>query len=74
VNLGKAIEIKHDYFEAMQYQNLLWREKAKFEKDQKLKAELIRNADMVSLKALQMKLKADEEEAKKPKKLGILGK
>jgi tetratricopeptide (TPR) repeat protein len=68
--LGKSLEIKPDYFDAMEYQNLLWREKAKFEKDQKVKAELIRQADLVSQKALQLQLKAKEEEAKAPRKLG----
>jgi len=71
--LGKAIEIRPNYFDAMEYQNLLWREKAKFEKDEKAKSELIRQADMVSQKALALKMKAQAEEAKKPKKLGTLG-
>ena len=67
--IDKALQIKPDYFDAMEYQNLLWREKAKFEKDKVKKADLIRQADMVALKALQMKLKAQQEEAKKPKKM-----
>lgn len=70
--LNKALEIRPNYFDAMEYQNLLWREKAKFEKDETKKAELIRQADLVSQKALALKLKAQEEEAKKPKKLGGL--
>jgi len=57
----------------MEYQNLLWREKAKFEKDAAAKAELIRQADLVSQKALALRLKAQEEAAKAPKKLGGLG-
>ena len=71
--LGKALEIRPTYFDAMEYQNLLWREKAKFEKDAKKKEELIRQADAVSMKALALKLKAQQEEAAKPKKLGALG-
>jgi tetratricopeptide (TPR) repeat protein len=67
--LDKALQIRPDYFDAMEYQNLLWREKAKFVKDEKEKAELIRNADMVAQKALALRLKAQEEEAKKPRKL-----
>jgi len=67
--LEKAIQIKPDYFDAMEYQNLLWREKAKFEKDEKAKNELIRQADMVAQKSLALRLKAQEEEAKKPRKL-----
>jgi len=72
--LGKALEIRPTYFDAMEYQNLLWREKAKFEKDEKAKAELIRQADLVSQKALALKLKAEQEAAALPKKLGGLGK
>jgi tetratricopeptide (TPR) repeat protein len=67
--LEKALEIRKDYFDAMEYQNLLWREKAKFEKDDKAKNELVRQADLVAQKALVLRLKAQEEEAKKPKKL-----
>jgi tetratricopeptide (TPR) repeat protein len=69
--LTKALEIRPDYFDAMEYQNLLWREKAKFEEDEAVKAELIREADKVSLKALELRLKAQEEAAKKPRKLAI---
>jgi tetratricopeptide (TPR) repeat protein len=68
-SLDKAIQIRPDYFDAMEYQNLLWREKAKFEKDDKAKIELIRQADMVAQRSLALRLKAQEEEAKKPKKL-----
>lgn len=68
--LDKALQLKPDYFDAMEYQNLLWREKAKFEKDEKAKNELLRQADIVAQKSLALRLKAQEEEAKKPKKLG----
>jgi tetratricopeptide (TPR) repeat protein len=71
--LNKALEIRPNYFDAMQYQNLLWREKAKFEKDEKVKMDLIRQADLVAQKAVQLELKYREEEAKKAKKLGALG-
>jgi tetratricopeptide (TPR) repeat protein len=67
--IDQALSIRPDYFDAMEYQNLLWREKAKFEKDKAKKAELIRQADLVAQKALAMRLKAQEEEAKKPKKM-----
>jgi len=68
--LDQALKIRPNYFDAMEYQNLLWREKAKFEKDEKIKNELLRQADMVAQKALALRLKAQEEDAKKPKKLG----
>lgn len=67
--LEKALEIRKDYFDVMDYQNLLLRERAKFIKDEKQKNELIRQADQMAQKALLLRLKAQEEEAKKPKKL-----
>lgn len=70
-SLNRAIEIRENYFDAMEYQNLLWREKAKFEKEEAKKADLIRQADLVSQKALALRLKAQEEAAKAPKKLAI---
>lgn len=69
--LDQAIKIRSDYFDALEYENLLWREKAKFEKDDKVKQDLIREADKVAQRALALRLKAQEEEAKKPKKLGV---
>ena len=71
--LNKALEVRPSYFDALEYQNLLWREKAKFESDEAKKAELTRQADMVSLKSLELRRKAMEEDAKRPKKLGITG-
>jgi tetratricopeptide (TPR) repeat protein len=67
--LEKALQIRPDYFDAMEYQNLLLREKAKFEKDEAAKAKLVQQADLVAQKALQLRLKSEEEEAKKPRKL-----
>jgi len=71
--LGKALEIQPDYYNALDYQNLLWREKAKFEDDPKAKAKLNQLADQMYLKALAIKKKVQAEEAKNPKKLGALG-
>ncbi len=70
-NLDNAIKIRPNYFDAMEYQNLLWREKAKFEKDEAKKADLIRQAYQVSEKALALRLRAQQEEAARPKKLAI---
>jgi tetratricopeptide (TPR) repeat protein len=72
-SLDKALEIRPAYFDAMDYKNLLWREKAKFEKNAAEKAKLLQEADKISRDALQLRLKAQEEEAKKPKKLGNIG-
>ena len=70
-NIEKAIQIRPEYFDAMQYQNLLWREKAKFEKDEKVKAELIRKALQVSQKALQLQRKQEEIDAANKSKIAV---
>jgi tetratricopeptide (TPR) repeat protein len=66
-NIARAIELREGYFEAMEYQNLLWREKAKLETDEDARADLIRQADMVALESFQLRRKALEEAARKPK-------
>jgi len=65
--IGKALAAKQNYHEAMEYQNLLWREKANLETDEKAKAELLRQADMVALETLKVRRKAQEEAARRPK-------
>ena len=65
--IGQALKTKPDYHEAMDYQNLLWREKAKLESDDTAKADLIRQADMVFLESQKIRRKAQEEAAKRPK-------
>ncbi len=60
-SLDKALAIRPAYFDAMEYQNLLLREKAKFEKDETARAELIRRADLMAQRALGLRLKAQEE-------------
>jgi tetratricopeptide (TPR) repeat protein len=65
--ISKALSTRTNYFEAMEYQNYLWREKAKLETDDTAKAELIRQADMVALESLKIKRKAQEDAAKRPK-------
>ena len=65
--ISQALNSNPDYHEAMEYQNLLWREKAKLESDDKAKADLIRQADMVALESQKIRRKAQEEAAKRPK-------
>ena len=67
--IEQAINIKPDYFDAMEYQNLLLREQAKFESDEEAKAELLRQADIIAQKSLSLRLKAQAEEAANPRKL-----
>jgi tetratricopeptide (TPR) repeat protein len=68
--LGKALEIQPDYYDAMDYQNLLWREKAKFEDDPKAKAKLNQMADQMYIKALALKKKTQTGNAGDSKKQG----
>jgi tetratricopeptide (TPR) repeat protein len=68
--LDRALQLRGDFFDAMEYQNLLWREKAKFEKDEVAKSKLLQQADLIAQKALQLRLKAEAEAASKPRKLG----
>ena len=65
--ISQALKAREDYHEAMEYQNLLWREKAKLETDEAAKTDLIRQADMVALESLKIRRKAQEEAAKRPK-------
>ena len=69
--LEKAVEIRSDYFDAMMYQNLLWREKAKMELDEEAKNALIHQADIAYNKSIQLKLKAEAEEAAEHKTLKL---
>ncbi len=62
-SLNKAIELKPDYFEAVSYVNLLYREKAKMESDPAKKQEYIDTANKYLQQALEMR-KAAQEKAK----------
>jgi tetratricopeptide (TPR) repeat protein len=70
-HLEKAIELKPDYFDAMMYQNLLWREKAKMEENEEEKLKLINQADIAYNKSIQLKLKADAEKASQYNELDL---
>jgi tetratricopeptide (TPR) repeat protein len=63
--LNKAVEIKPDYFEAISYINLLYREKAKMETDPAKKKEYTDTADKYLQQALELRRKAKEAEAAK---------
>ena len=60
-NLDKALELKPDYFEAMFYVNLLYREFAKLENDPAKKAELAAKADEWQKKGLEFRKQAQEK-------------
>ena len=61
--LNKALELKPDYFEAVSYINLLYREKAKIETDPAKKQEYTDTANKYLQQALEMR-KAAQEKAK----------
>lgn len=70
-SLQKASELKVDYFEAMVYINLMYREYAKMESDEAKKAELMAQADQWQKKALEARARAlqkqrEEAAAKNP--------
>ena len=58
--LNKALEIKPDYFEALSYINLLYREKAKIETDPVKKQEYIDTANKYLQQALELRKGAGE--------------
>jgi tetratricopeptide (TPR) repeat protein len=60
-SLGQALEIDADYVDAMQYLNLLYREKAKLDEDPEQKKDWERRADELSLQALEVKRRKEEE-------------
>ena len=55
--LGKALTMKPEYFEAMVYTNLLYREKAKIQTDANLRTEYTAKADEFQQKALALRKK-----------------
>lgn len=62
-SLNKAVELKPNYFEAVSYINLLYREKAKMEADPAKKQEYTDTANKYLQQALEMR-KAAQEKAK----------
>jgi len=66
--LRRALEVKPDYFEAMAYYNLMFREKAKLEMDGTKRLEYLARADDWMKKALDLRKKQQEAEKKAAKK------
>jgi tetratricopeptide (TPR) repeat protein len=66
--LKRALAIKPDYFEAMAYYNLLFREKAKLETDGARRLEYLAQADHWMKKAIELRNKQQEAEKKAAKK------
>jgi tetratricopeptide (TPR) repeat protein len=66
-SLKKALELDPEYVDAMQYLNLLYREKAKLTAEEEEKRTWEREADKLALQALELKREqqAAEEEARR---------
>ncbi len=62
--LKKAMELRPEYTDAMQYLNLLYREKAKLTTDEAQKNEWLREADRLALQALKLQRQHEEEQEK----------
>ena len=60
--LDKAIQLNPDYFEAMLYENLLYREYARIEGDPAKVAELTAKADEWQKKALEIRKKVQDKQ------------
>ena len=58
--LNKALQIKPDYFEALSYLNLLYREKAKIETDPAKKQEYTDTANKYLQQALELRSGAEK--------------
>jgi tetratricopeptide (TPR) repeat protein len=63
--LDDAIKIKPDYFDAMHYLNLMYREEAKFAKDSNEKNTILLKADSMALKAMELEKRYKEMEKNK---------
>ena len=53
--VDKALELRPDYFEALTYKDLLFRQQARLEKNRAKQQELIRQADEIQKKALDVR-------------------
>ncbi len=62
-SLKKALEIDPEYVDAMQYLNLMYREKAKLTAEEEEKRNWEREADQLALQALDLKRKQEAAEA-----------
>ena len=69
-SLQAALERKPDYHEAMQYLNLLYRERAYLAADDEEKIKWQREADRLALQALDLKRKQQEEEERRRHSFG----
>jgi len=68
--LKQALQIAPEYADAMQYLNLLYREKAKLTEEEEEKADWEDEADKLALQALELKRNEQEEEEASRKRLG----
>ena len=67
--LEDALKINPDYVDAMQYENLLYREKAKLTKDPDEKKQFLNQANLLALKAIATRKKVEEQQEKESRKM-----
>ena len=70
VALKEALEINPEYADAMQYLNLMYREKAKLTEDEDEKVSWEREADGLALQSLELTRKQQAEDEESRKRLG----
>ena len=70
-SLKKALEIDPEYVDAMQYLNLLYREKAKLAAEEEAKRTWEREADKLALQALELKREQQEKEAEERRRVMV---
>lgn len=69
-SVNQALEIRPEYTDAMEYLNLLYREKAELAgEDEEVRRQWEREADKLALRALELKRKQKEEEERKRREL-----
>ena len=68
-SLKEALEIDPEYVDAMQYLNLLYREKAKLTAEEEEKRTWEREADQLALRALELKREQQDAEAEDHRRL-----
>ncbi len=68
--LEKALELNPDYFDAMQYLNLLFRERAYLATEEEEKREWQKKADQLALQAIEVQRRIEAEEERRKRSFG----
>jgi tetratricopeptide (TPR) repeat protein len=68
-SLRQALEIRENYTDALEYLNLLYREKAELAEDDEVRRQWQREADKLALEALEMKRRLQREEERRRREI-----